>query len=190
MYPERKTGDCPIEEETGEVTSSFTGQRNRWRFFSARELPVVSEMMMRRLAIAIALSLAGCTSVTTITDVPPEGPLIQGAVVEHDGRTLFITVEQTPGLNLARITPLRYQNGVYLGTQYISSGGGGRQTFEVSLDRLELPRDWKDHVYWIAGGSWDNLWQLMRHRGPLPQRVERTRIELRRRTQPSHATDG
>ena len=46
------------------------------------------------------------------------------------------------------------------------------------------------HGFGFANGSWDNTWQLIRHRGPLPQRVERTRIELKKRTQPSHATDG
>lgn len=158
-------------------------------------LLVVRQMMMRLIFITIVLSVTGCKSLTTITDVHPESAFEQTTVVEYVGTTLFITVDQEPGLNLARIKPIGYQSAMYLETQYISSGWGGKETFEVRLENFDLAANWRDHVYWITGGSWDNLWQVLSHRGLLPQRVDRVRINIKDqrskiRTQPPHATDG
>jgi len=125
--------------------------------------------------------LVGCSSTITIQDVdtPPMSLVYVEDQAWAKGKTLFIEVNQRPGLNLARITPIVYKGDVYLEQLRISSGGKRKEIFELDLSSCDLPKDWQDKIYWIAGHSYDNLWQVLTHKGQLPQRVKRLKINLK-----------
>lgn len=125
--------------------------------------------------------LVGCSSSITIQDV--DTPPMRFVYVEEQawakGKVLFVEVNQKPGLNLAEITPVFYNGDLYLKQLRISSGGRGTRIFKLDLSAYDLPKGWQDRIYWIAGSSYDNLWQVLTHKGQLPQRVKRLKINLK-----------
>jgi hypothetical protein len=63
-------------------------------------------------------------------------------------RTLVVTIENVPGINVAGITPVVSDDGVVLQATRISSGGGGQRVFCVELSSYPLEADWIDRIWW------------------------------------------
>ena len=136
---------------------------------------------MRCVLLAAVLLLPGCALFpqrigqdTRIVDAGPEEvtvPPVKGSRLYEkawsDGETLLLECVQMPGLNLARVEPVFFNNEVYLDSTRISSGGSARVVFRIDLSEFDLPDDWTDRVYWIVGSSYSGLFS-------------RTPLEIRR----------
>ena len=143
-------------------------------------IPMVNWVLL--LPSLLIFSLAGCTSTCIITDDSSDVTLsYRETRAWANNKTIFVEINQKPGMNLAQIIPIFYEGNIYLKQQLRSGGGKGLEVLKVDLGRYDLPANWNDHVYWITSSSWDNLAQVIFFRRPLPQHVGRMKVSIEKR---------
>ena len=107
------------------------------------------------------------------------------------GETLFVDVENVPGLNLSSVESVSHDGRLFLAGNFISSGGRRHQRLTVDLSSMDLAPGWDVETYWVEEGSWPSpfTWQgvksMAMHRGPLPPKYKLSRIVVDRIERPN-----
>ena len=116
------------------------------------------------------------------------------AVLQRDYRarfsataeTLFVDVENVPGLNLSSVESVSHDGKLFLAGHFISSGGSGHRRFAVDLTSMDLAPGWEAETYWVEEGRWPSPFTLRgvksmaMHRGPLPPQYKLSRVVVDR----------
>lgn len=65
------------------------------------------------------------------------------------GNSLHIEIDTLPGLNIVTLTPIIFDDAIYIRHSAISTGGGHRVEFILDLSTYNLPSNWQDKIYWL-----------------------------------------
>lgn len=75
----------------------------------------------------------------------------------RENEILHIEVNQIAGFRLCEITPLIFENEIFLQTRHISSGRSGSEVFDIDMSSYELDDGWENRVYLILCASGNPL---------------------------------
>jgi len=106
------------------------------------------------LLTTLLFAIVGCVDSRSVGYVDrsnvPDGFVGKSYRAWLDGRTIFIEVDQIPGLNVVGIEHRIDAGAIYLQPRRASSGGGGTALLRVDLSAESLPPGWERRIYWLT----------------------------------------
>ena len=139
------------------------------------------------IAIFLTLLITGCSSTINIKEAHETddhndvyGNYVKKSWIENG--KIYIEIQRESGAVVVDLKPIVYKNDIYLKALRIS-GRGGLKVFTIDLDQLDFKLNDNSNVYMIVSASWDGLWQVITHKGPLPQHVDRQKLNLIKQAQ-------
>lgn len=138
--------------------------------------------MRRRWLPALLLAAAGCVSSRSagyVDDDPTTPPPCFKSLprVWTKGRIISVEIEQMGGPGIVASIGYRIEeSGIYLWPCNISGRRRGTSLLTVDLESEELPRDWRDHVYWLSAESFYPIGHSAYWDRSLREPAHRTRI--------------
>jgi hypothetical protein len=136
--------------------------------------------------LLVIMSMAGCMSGLSSSIGLAELERDYQARFSVYEKTLYVDVENVPGLNLSSVESLSHDGKLFLAGNFISSGGRHHRRFTIDLSSMDLAPGWEGQTFWVEEGRWPSpftargIKSMATHRGPLPPEYKLSRIAVNR----------